>query len=404
MKVVALGGCGGMGQFAVRTGLGFDFIDEIVVADRDGERARSFAERCGPKVSALELDVEDSQGLAHVLEGVDVVLAAVGPYFRFGVPILRAAIKARCHYIDINDDWEPTLEMLELDDEAREAGITAIVGMGASPGISNFLAVKAMSLLDTVEDLVTGWGTGGGEAAEMGEPGEGGTFGAATEHWVHQFTGQIRVLRGGEFVDVSPLKEVRFDYPGTGVVATHTVGHPEPITLPRFRPEIRNSCNVMDFSPEIIAVLRWLAEQVDSGRMKVSEAAGWLTDAAGNQRGTVLSRLGARVLLAGLRRLLSAEARRHLPTLFAVVVGTRGGKRMTVGVSPFALPAGGMGGATGVPMAVGLAMLARGAIGRRGVFAPEGVVDPDAFFDELAPLCSPPLVNGQALLLTARSA
>ncbi|MBW2087346.1 MAG: saccharopine dehydrogenase, partial [Deltaproteobacteria bacterium] len=58
--------------------------------------------------------------------------------------------EARCHYIDINDDWEPTLDMLKLDEEARQAGITAIIGMGASPGVSNLLAVKAMSLFDTI--------------------------------------------------------------------------------------------------------------------------------------------------------------------------------------------------------------------------------------------------------------
>ena len=36
IRVVALGGCGGMGQFAVRTAIHFDFIDEIVIADRIG--------------------------------------------------------------------------------------------------------------------------------------------------------------------------------------------------------------------------------------------------------------------------------------------------------------------------------------------------------------------------------
>ena len=45
IRVVALGGCGGMGQFAVRTAVDFDFVEEIVVADRDQARAREFAER-----------------------------------------------------------------------------------------------------------------------------------------------------------------------------------------------------------------------------------------------------------------------------------------------------------------------------------------------------------------------
>jgi len=104
------------------------------------------------------------------------------------------------------------------------------------------------------------------------KPGEGGTFGAAIEHWVQQFTGKIRLLRNGELVDVSPLEKIKLNYPGIGQVTTYTVGHPEPITLPRFKPEIQNSCNVMDFPPQIITVLRWLSEEVDSGRKTIREA------------------------------------------------------------------------------------------------------------------------------------
>jgi len=199
IRVVALGGCGGMGQFAVRTAIDFDFVDEILIADRDEQGAREFAQRCGPKTSSVGVDVLDEAALAEVLKGVDVVMTTVGPYYRFGLPVLRAAIRAGCHYLDINDDWEPTLEMLELDQEAKKAGITAIIGMGASPGLSNLIAVKAMNELDQVDDLITGWGTGGHEEELSETPGEGGTLRAATEHWIHQLTGKIRVRRGGVY-------------------------------------------------------------------------------------------------------------------------------------------------------------------------------------------------------------
>jgi hypothetical protein len=32
VRVIAMGGCGGMGRFAVQTALTFDFVDQIVVA------------------------------------------------------------------------------------------------------------------------------------------------------------------------------------------------------------------------------------------------------------------------------------------------------------------------------------------------------------------------------------
>ena len=54
--------------------------------------------------------------------------------------MLSAAIASGCHYIDICDDWEPTIEMMGLDQDARLNDVLAIIGMGASPGISNLLA------------------------------------------------------------------------------------------------------------------------------------------------------------------------------------------------------------------------------------------------------------------------
>lgn len=262
-----------MGQFAVRTALNFDFVKEIVVADRDGERARVFAETCGPKAVPLQLDVQDEKALSRALGEIDVVLATVGPYYRFGLPILRAAVSAGCDYIDINDDWEPTLEMLDLDREARRAGITAIVGMGASPGVSNLLAVKAIRLVDEVDTVITGWGAPGeGGSSGLPAPGEGGTYGAASDHWLHQLTGTIRLWRGGKYTDVRPLEAVEVDYPGIGKGLTHTVGHPEPVTLPRYFPQVRESCNVMGFPASTIALLRWLAKRVEDGELSFGEA------------------------------------------------------------------------------------------------------------------------------------
>ena len=44
----------------------------------------------------------------------------------------RAAIDARRNYIDVCDDPVPTLDMLAHDREAKAAGVTALIGLGAS--------------------------------------------------------------------------------------------------------------------------------------------------------------------------------------------------------------------------------------------------------------------------------
>lgn len=389
MKVIALGGCGGMGRYAVKTALAYDFVKEVVIADMDEKRGRAFVEKCGTKTSFQKIDVTDQSALERLLSDSDVVMTTVGPYYRFGVPVLKAAIETGCHYIDINDDWEPTLEMLDLKTRAEKAGITAIIGLGASPGQSNMLAAKALSLLDTAEELITGWGVGGESDISQEDtpedgPGGAGSYGAAIEHWVHQITGTIRVFQDGKYADVTPMQEVHIDYPGIGKGTAYTVGHPEPLTLPIFRPDIVQSCNVMVISPRLIEMLRELAKEVDNGRMSVSEAA-QLIMAPDPDRGKKQS-----------DKEKKKDKGPRLPSLFAYARGVKDRKEKTVGVTILAGVGGGMGGATGVPMGIGLKLFHAGKVIRHGVFAPEMVIDPDDFFGELAPLCTIPSAMASA--------
>ena len=90
----------------------------------------------------------------------DIVINTIGPFYKFGNIILKAAIQAKKPYVDICDDWKPTLEMLDLKDDAIDGGITAIIGMGSSPGISNLMSVLACSEFDMVDEIITAWGFG----------------------------------------------------------------------------------------------------------------------------------------------------------------------------------------------------------------------------------------------------
>ncbi|MBF0234740.1 MAG: saccharopine dehydrogenase NADP-binding domain-containing protein [Desulfamplus sp.] len=411
LKVVALGGCGGMGQFAVRTALSYDFIDEIIIADRDGKRADDFAGICNKNnVRAVEIDIMDSQKLHKLLDEADVVMTAVGPYYRFGVPILRAAIATGCHYLDLNDDWEPTLEMLNLDEEAQKAGICAIIGVGASPGISNMLAVKAMNMLDSVDSLITAWGSGGNNLMTLWKTAKasaGGSYGAAIEHAMQQLTGTIRLLVDGQFKDVKPFEQIVIDYPGIGKVTAYTIGHPEPLTIPLFRPEMKYSCNAMNLPAVIVEFFRWIACEIDAGRMNNRDGAVLMTQMESDLRKAVLSpnywkcmfnmmlkcfNLKEQFLYRMVRDFTIPEA--YLPELCAIANGKKNGTTKKVAVSMSSTLTGGsdigsMGALTGIPMAVGLALIAKGKVSRLGVFAPEKGIDPDDFFDELASLCTP---------------
>jgi saccharopine dehydrogenase-like NADP-dependent oxidoreductase len=118
MRVVVLGGAGGMARPAIERAGRLDGIDEVVVADLDGDRAAAVAAAVGGPTRWEVVDATDGAGLTALLDPADVVMNFVGPYYRFGVGPLRAAVDAGCHYLDVCDDWEPTLELLDLSPAA----------------------------------------------------------------------------------------------------------------------------------------------------------------------------------------------------------------------------------------------------------------------------------------------
>ncbi|WGV13553.1 saccharopine dehydrogenase NADP-binding domain-containing protein [Psychrobacter maritimus] len=288
MKVLAIGGSGGMGRAAVRAAMSFDFVSEIIVAGIDSELAERFVAELNSKslnrgntealkkpVRALYLDVTDNNSLRQAIRDVDVVLNSAGPFFRFGVPILTAAIEEGKHYCDICDDWQPTVEMLKLSARAKQNNVTAVIGLGASPGISNLLCVKAATALDEVDTIVSAWKLSGAVNADDGfsRPANEGQVDAAAVHLIHCLSEDIRVLAAGKMVDKKPLAHSKIDFPRLGELDVWSLGHPEAVTLNRRFPRLKNCYNGMLGIDDIVDNLRQIASAVAAGQMAVEDAA-----------------------------------------------------------------------------------------------------------------------------------
>ena len=365
MRIIIIGGAGDMGSVACAATVQDPEITSVVIADRDGDRADALAATLGPKASGAALDITDRAALLAAIADADVVLNTVGPFYLYGRPVLEAALEVGKHYVDIADDWEPTIEMLELDDAARAKGVTAIIGMGASPGLSNLLAAVAHGELDTVDRLYTGWRAGSGIPKAPENPDDVRPA-AAIDHWIHNLAEPIRIWRDGEFQAADALEELVIDYPGIGPATVWTCGHPEPITLPRYFPEISEALNVMFSRPGLIDAARQVRDRVRSGELTVPEAS-------------------KQLILSPSRRGPEAGPVPDFPGVFAYAEGTKNDRPARVAVSTNYIPEGEMGEATCVPMAIAVGMLARGEIKATGVMGPEGGIDPGIFFERLAP-------------------
>ena len=365
--IVVLGGAGGIGRVAVQALATFsDPFDRIVVCDLRAEAARKVVtELDDPRAEARGVDVSDPTALADALAGVDVVLNCVGPFYRFGPPILEATIRAGVPgYVDVCDDLAPTRVMLELDGDARERGVKALVGMGNSPGLANvFVRFCADTLLDQVEavDIMHIHG---------GEPEEGA---AVIKHRIHAMLNDIPLFLDGEFVTVRQLEEsgkahtVETDFHDVGRFPAFPYPHPETITLPRHIPGLRRATNLGVIFP--LSYFRLTQDMVRLGTCSSQPLA------VGDQSVIPIEFAVAHIQSQRARLLADAGIDGPAGCLKVVVGGQRKGAPRKY-VFQLSSRSAGAGEGTGVPAAAGAILMGRGQVSGEGVFPPEAGVSP----------------------------
>ena len=258
--------------------------------------------------------------------------------------------------------------MHELHNRAQAAGITAIVGLGASPGITSMLAARARAELDRTDELVAGWNI---------EEDAGGddrlSYSAATVHWMQQCSGTILECDQGKLVEHQPLLDVALEYPGRGTRIVYTVGHPEPVSFHYSFPDLPRSFCVMVMPGAWIGNFRSLANRIDRGQLSLEEAAQVLAESSSQDDPDDT---------------LPADSPR-LPLFFALATGLKDGRPARVATSIKSIPPG-MANATGIPLALGTRLVLQGRVASKGVIAPEIAFKSEEFFQLLAPYCTFP--------------
>jgi saccharopine dehydrogenase (NAD+, L-lysine-forming) len=166
---VLLVGAGGVGGAAAAIAVRRDFLERLVVADYDLDRARAVVERLGdPRLQAIRLDASDEAAVAAALaeHGAAALLNATDP--RFVMPLFRAALHGGATYLDMamslsvphpEAPYERTGVMLgdeqfALAEAWKDAGQLALVGIGVEPGLSDvFARYAADHLFSSIDEL-----------------------------------------------------------------------------------------------------------------------------------------------------------------------------------------------------------------------------------------------------------
>jgi saccharopine dehydrogenase-like NADP-dependent oxidoreductase len=362
-KIIVLGGCGGIGSVAARTLAATDYFDEILLGENRYEAACAFASELGEKASAVQVDANDPESLKAAMEGCDLVLNCVGPFYTYGPPILAAAIRSGINYVDVCDDLDATERMLELDGEARAAGVSALIGMGNSPGLANVIARWcADTMLDQVEEVNI-------YHAHGGEPSEGG---GVIKHRIHAMTNDIPLFIDGEFITVRMLEEsgreyvIETEFKSIGTYPVYPYPHPETITMPKYFPGIKRVTNMGFVLP-----LDYFQLTMDTVKL------GICTEEPIIVQGIEVIPIEFAVAFIISRRqgfLDAAGLTEPTGCLKVEVKGAKDGEAHSYVFSMFSKGAG-AGEGTGIPAALGAIMMEEGLITQKGVFPPEAGVD-----------------------------
>ncbi len=357
MRALIIGGVGGMGQGVARDLVKQDKVTEILLADLypDPERL-SKKLRESDKTRLVKMDVNDHDGMVRAFKNTDVVINTAGPFYKTAVPVAKAAVAAKKNYIDICDDYEGTQILFEsdIDSLAKEAGITVLTGMGSDPGTNNVLVKWYADRLDTVDDIYLYWVVSIAELA-----------GAAWDHSLHMTLGKIPQYIDGQLVQVEGGTEVaaeQFLEP-LGICHVRYVGHPQPLTLPRYIKGVKNVIIKGALIPLWVDEL--IAEQ---------KATGLLSTDPVDLKGVQVTPYDLALKLWEK----IPQGRDNGPQssgLKVIVKGRRGDNRVTYTADMVGRMAPG----TGLPASIAALMMDDGHVTVKGVVAPEGCIDPDIF-------------------------
>ncbi len=375
MKVLVLGASGQIGAWTVHDLVNY-YDADVIAADLSLDRVKKLAEQVGKdNVTPIKLDASNAVELRKAAKGVDVIHNSA--WYELNLKIMPVAMDLGVHYSDLGGFYDRTFEQLKYDKKAKDAGITCVLGIGSSPGITNVCGAAGAKRLDSVNDIsiYCTWGTK--------IKGDSAAFPSYSIRTVlDEITQEPGIVENGVKKKVpvlSGMKEVLMPDPAGKVVAYY-IKHSEPATMADFIGKgTKNVSFRIGFPANDFSTFKTLAqlgfgstERMDSGGYSVSP----------------------KDFITSMYLKAVESSRNSSPPMdefdyFRVDIdGKKDGKDASVVfyVKTWNDPDKGIPSArdTSVPPSIVANWLVKGKISKRGALPPEACIEPEPFFKELA--------------------
>jgi len=366
---IAVVGAGQMGQGVVYDLARNSDVVRIGLFDIDIARARQVKRKYGnQKVVVGGLDAGSIGAARRRFGAFNAVVSAVT--YRYNPTLVRAALRARVHFVDMGGNNDVVAEEFQYHRDARAIGVTVIPDCGLAPGMVSIIAAADLEKFDEPDSLHI---RVGGLPQKPMPPLEYQMVFSA-EGLINEMTEPVIAIRDGRRVTLEPLSEVetlRFPKLGTFEAFTTSGGIS---TLPQtYRRVLRN----IDYK-----TIRFPGH---SEKLRAIFGLGFADDDPIEVDGVEVSPRS--VLKSALNKNLGYGK----PDMVLVRVITEGKikgrrrKHVSEIVDYFDKSSGltAMMRCTAFPVAIIAAMLASGKVYKHGVLPQEKIIDPVLFEQEL---------------------
>lgn len=264
MSKVIIIGAGGVGNVvAHKCAQSPQIFSEIVLASRTLSKCETIAktvlEKTGRTIKTYAIDADDVTSTSAFLkaENPDLVINVALPYQ--DLPLMDACLEAKVDYLDTANYEPPNEAKFEYkwqwayQDRFKEAGLTALLGSGFDPGVTNvFCAYAQKHLFDSIEtiDILD---------ANAGDHGYHFATNFNPEINIREITQNGRYWKKGAWIEIEAMSvHQKYDFPVVGKQDAYLLYHEELESLSKNIPNLKQIRFWMTFSEKYLTHLKVL--------------------------------------------------------------------------------------------------------------------------------------------------